>query len=70
MCIPAAVLASIVRIPTRVAEASGEDLPRVIDFSPGETEEYALAAMLMLYLLSIRKRLARQAQAARGEAVA
>ena len=64
VCIPAAIVASVVRIPTRVAEAAGEDLPRVIDFSPGETEEYALAAMLMLYLLSIHKRLANRSAAA------
>ena len=63
VCIPAAIVASVVRIPTRVAEAAGEDLPRVIDFSPGETEEYALAAMLMLYLLSIHKRLANRSAA-------
>lgn len=61
VCIPAAIVASVVRIPTRVAEAAGEELPRVIDFSPGETEEYALAAMLMIYFLSIHRRLARRA---------
>jgi hypothetical protein len=64
VCVPSAIVASVVRLPRRWSAATGRDLVSWIDISPGETEECALAAMLMLYLLSIHVRLTRQASAA------
>lgn len=66
VCLPACVLALVITWPKKLFEGLlDQEVPRVLAISPGETKEYFLAIFLMLYALSLRRRLA-QWSAERG----
>ncbi|MEM7311082.1 MAG: hypothetical protein AAF682_30710 [Planctomycetota bacterium] len=58
VCLPAAVVAVGVTLPKKAFRALDRQVPYLIDISPGETKELALAAFLMLYLLVLHRELA------------
>jgi hypothetical protein len=57
VCLPTAVLASLVSLPEKLFEAAGREVPDLIEISPGETKEYYFGLFLMLYVLSLARRL-------------
>lgn len=57
VCLPTAVLTLCVTLPSKLAEAAGTQLPRVVDISGGETKECLFGLFLMLYALSLAVRL-------------
>jgi len=57
VCIPTALLALVVNLPKKF---TGDQVPRWLDFSGGETKELALALFLMLYLTTLRRELQAQ----------
>jgi hypothetical protein len=57
VCLPTAVLATVIGLPRRLAESSGGELPRLLDYAGGEFKEYFFGLFLMLYLLSIASRM-------------
>lgn len=57
VCLPAAAIASFLNIPPRLFALAGSELPSALDIGAGETEEWALAFVIMIYLLSLRSRL-------------
>ncbi|MGH7927375.1 MAG: hypothetical protein ACREQV_06245 [Candidatus Binatia bacterium] len=57
VCLPAAMLAVFISVPEKVLEALGfKDLP-LLNISAGETKELYLGLFLMLYILSMNRRL-------------
>ena len=56
VCLPTAVLATVVSIPEKLFEAADAEVPNLIEISPGETKEYYFALFLMLYVLSLARR--------------
>lgn len=57
VCLPTAVLATLVSLPEKAIEAFGREVPDLIEISPGETKEYLFGLFLMLYALSLARRL-------------
>ena len=59
VCLPTCVLALVVTLPKKIYERHLDtEVPRVLAISPGETKEYFFALFFLLYVLSLRKRLA------------
>jgi hypothetical protein len=58
VCLPTAVLATAVSLPEKLFESAGREVPGLIEISPGETKEYYFGLFLMLYALSIARRVA------------
>ena len=57
VCLPTALLGSVVSIPEKLFEAAGSEIPDLLEISPGETKEYYFGLFLMLYVLSLARRL-------------
>jgi hypothetical protein len=57
VCTPSALLAVTVSVPGKVLGKLGADVPHLLRVFPGEVKELYLAMFLMLYLLSLTKRL-------------
>jgi hypothetical protein len=56
VCLPTAVLGTVVSLPEKLFEAAGSEVPTLIEISPGESKEYYFALFLLLYVLSIARR--------------
>jgi len=56
VCVPAAILTSVIAFPERIVEAFGHPIPYWMDISPGETKEYYFGLFLMLYAWSLWRR--------------
>ena len=56
VCLPTAILSTVVGLPRRLAENFDLELPAVLDYPGGEFKEYFFGLFLMLYLLSLSRR--------------
>ena len=56
-CLPASLAASLVTFPKKIFRALDAEMPRWVDFSPGETKEFCLALFLLVYLLVLLRAL-------------
>lgn len=56
VCIPAALLAVLVRYMESIAQWAGDTVAELMDMQAGELKEYFLALFLALYILSLRAR--------------
>jgi hypothetical protein len=56
VCLPTAILSTVVGLPRRLAENFDFELPAVLDYPGGEFKEYFFGLFLMLYLLSLSRR--------------
>jgi hypothetical protein len=57
VCAPSAILAVGISMPGKLAAKLGAEIPHIIRIAPGECKELYLAIFLMLYLLSLSKRM-------------
>ncbi len=59
VCLPTCVLSLIVTLPKKYYESYLDtEVPRLLAISPGETKEYFFALFFLLYVFSLRRRLA------------
>lgn len=56
VCLPTAVLATLVTIPEKIFDSAGREVPALIEISAGESKEYYFGLFLLLYVLSIARR--------------
>lgn len=57
VCAPCALLAVCISLPVKLATALGTAVPDLFRIAPGECKELYLAMFLMIYLLSLSKRM-------------
>jgi len=57
VCAPSAILAIGISLPGKLAVKLGAEIPHIIRIAPGECKELYLALFLMLYMLSLSKRM-------------
>ena len=59
VCLPTCILAIVITLPKKLYEEFMDaELPRVLAISPGETKEYFFALFFLIYVASLRRRLA------------
>lgn len=63
ICLPTAILVTLISVPEKIVEATGREVPYLMDISPGETKEYYFGLFLMLYAWSLWRRRAPAPQA-------
>jgi hypothetical protein len=57
VCAPAAILAAGISVPGKLVGKLGVDLPHIARIAPGECKELYLAMFLMVYMLSLSRRM-------------
>ncbi|WP_207061552.1 hypothetical protein [Motiliproteus sp. SC1-56] len=57
ICIPTSLVAVFVTLPSKAVEATGAQMPYLLDIAKGETKEFCLALFLMLYLMNLYRQL-------------
>lgn len=60
VALPSALVAVTITLPEKLFEATREGVPYLLEISAGETKELSIALFLLVYLASLRRRLAPQ----------